>query len=141
MGESHSSTFPENDASAPGLRKAQVPGVALSSPVRRVSSLLLVLTPLAACQSVATTTPSYEPALSQTAHDEEIERFAQLTDGVAFDDLQLVRSRIDRLGTQHLRVQQSISGVPVWGGEAILHVRKGGDVAVTDALVRDIRVS
>ena len=42
-------------------------------------------------------------------------------------------------GVQHVFYQQMAGGVPVWGGELILHLDPGGDlVEVTDALVRRI---
>lgn len=46
---------------------------------------------------------------------------------------------IDELSMPHTRVQQTVRGVPVLGGEAIVHLRPDGSLfAVTDALVRGI---
>ncbi|KFE62714.1 M4 family metallopeptidase [Hyalangium minutum] len=51
------------------------------------------------------------------------------------------RGLVDTLGKGHERVQQTLNGIPVFGGEAILHLDKNGAVeAVTDRLERDLKV-
>ena len=69
----------------------------------------------------------------------EIERHLE---GSAIDarrDLVVSRVLIDDLAMAHTRVQQLHAGVPVLGGEAIVHLRRDGTLfAVTDALVRDL---
>jgi Zn-dependent metalloprotease len=49
--------------------------------------------------------------------------------------------QIDELGMAHTRVMQTQGGVPVWGGEAIVHLTPAGQVAgVTDTLVQNVSV-
>jgi Zn-dependent metalloprotease len=57
--------------------------------------------------------------------------------GLALDaDLQEKALALDRLGMAHRRLQQTYRGVPVLGGEAIVHLGSDGVVRrVTDALV------
>ena len=46
------------------------------------------------------------------------------------------RADVDELGMTHIRVQQEVNGVPVWGGEAILHIDVDGRLGQhTDQLV------
>lgn len=48
---------------------------------------------------------------------------------------------VDDLSTAHVRVTQTVDGVPVFGGEAIVHLLPNGLVStLTDQLVRDIAV-
>ena len=56
------------------------------------------------------------------------------------DALETRRIDIDELGMAHLRMDQVENGVPVFGGQAILHVLPSGEVdSITDGLVRDVR--
>jgi vibriolysin len=56
-------------------------------------------------------------------------------------DVVFKRGLVDTLGKGHERVQQTINGIPVFGGEAILHLDKNGAVeSITDKLERDIKV-
>ncbi|HEX9082669.1 MAG TPA: M4 family metallopeptidase [Holophagaceae bacterium] len=50
-------------------------------------------------------------------------------------------SHQDSLGEDHVRLQQTYRGLPVFGGEAIVHFRNGGARDVTDALVRGLSLS
>ncbi len=47
----------------------------------------------------------------------------------------------DELGEDHIRLDQFVQGVKVFGGEAILHMRDGEVRDTTDALVRDVRLN
>ena len=47
----------------------------------------------------------------------------------------------DELGEDHIRLDQFVQGVKVFGGEAILHMRNGEVRDTTDALVRDVRLN
>lgn len=59
----------------------------------------------------------------------------------ASDDFVLKDEMRDELGQVHVRLQQTHRGLPVWGGQAIVHVVPAGDAPpMTDALVRGIRV-
>jgi Zn-dependent metalloprotease len=70
----------------------------------------------------------------------------QLTDHVAgigleAADFTLMRTHVDPLGVAHARFQQQLDGVPVFGGEAIVHLGEDGRPAgITDDLVRDVFV-
>jgi Zn-dependent metalloprotease len=57
-------------------------------------------------------------------------------------DLRLVRAFTDELDLTHARFQQTIGGVPVFGGEGIVHLRRDRSIAaVTNAFVTDAAVS
>jgi len=48
------------------------------------------------------------------------------------------RADVDELGMTHIRVQQEMNGVPVWGGEAILHIDVDGRMGQhTDKLIHE----
>ena len=47
----------------------------------------------------------------------------------------------DELGENHIRMDQFVQGVKVFGGEAIIHMRNGEVRDTTDALVRDVRLN
>lgn len=58
------------------------------------------------------------------------------------DDLQISRIQIDNLAMAHTRLRQTYNGVPVFGGEAIVHLKPDGSVsAFTDSLVENINVA
>ena len=57
-------------------------------------------------------------------------------------DLQVTQVTIDELSMAHVRVQQYFRGVPVFGGEAIVHLQPDGRLSTeTDALQRFVRVN
>jgi Zn-dependent metalloprotease len=57
--------------------------------------------------------------------------------GVAEIDVRQVE--LDWLGMAHVRLDQMADGVPVFGGQAIVHLHPSGEVAsVTDGLVKDV---
>ena len=59
----------------------------------------------------------------------------------AVDGLRVLRSTIDEEGIAHTRVQQMVGSVPVWHGEAIVHLFDDGEVfAVTDSLIERVAV-
>ena len=56
-------------------------------------------------------------------------------------DLRVTRTSTDGLGMTHIRVQQEVDGIPVEGGEAIVHLDDQGDVAsLTLKPVEDLNV-
>jgi Zn-dependent metalloprotease len=58
------------------------------------------------------------------------------------DSLVVTRADVDERSRAHTRVQQYFRGIPVFGGEAIVHLREDGEVeAVTDALVPSVAVN
>ena len=57
------------------------------------------------------------------------------------DDYVVKRVEIDELGMAHTHVQQRINGVPVWEGEAIVHLAPDGTMSnMTEALKETIAV-
>jgi thermolysin len=55
------------------------------------------------------------------------------------DDFVVQRVEIDELKMAHTRFRQMINGVPVWEGEAIVHLKSDGDVStITDDLRANI---
>jgi Zn-dependent metalloprotease len=52
-------------------------------------------------------------------------------------DLRVEHVHVDELSMAHTRVRQTLGGVPVFGGEAIVHLRRDGSLfALTDGLLR-----
>lgn len=58
------------------------------------------------------------------------------------DALRTTRVKLDDLGMAHTRVQQLVNGVPVFGGEAIVHLDERGKLfGVTDDLLANVQVN
>lgn len=58
------------------------------------------------------------------------------------DDFQVMKVEIDDLRMAHTRVRQTVAGIPVWEGEAIVHLRPNGELSViTDDLKEAVTVS
>ncbi|MBP7375365.1 MAG: M4 family metallopeptidase [Pyrinomonadaceae bacterium] len=58
------------------------------------------------------------------------------------DEFEIQKVEIDELRMAHTRVRQTVGGVPVWGGEAIVHLKSDGTLAtVTDDLRENISVN
>ena len=58
------------------------------------------------------------------------------------DDYNVKRVEIDDLKMAHTHVQQSIGGVPVWEGEAIVHLKSDGELSlITDDLKENISIN
>lgn len=56
-------------------------------------------------------------------------------------ELRATLAETDELGITHVRVQQTVNGVPVFGGEAIVHIDEAtGEHHVTDAVEVDLDV-
>lgn len=73
------------------------------------------------------------------AADQILAANPKFTDGV--DALEAVRTKVDDRGLAHVRYQQLHEGVPVFGGEAIVHTDAAGVLfRLTDTLVRDLDV-
>jgi hypothetical protein len=57
------------------------------------------------------------------------------------DDLKVKKVHVDKGAKAHVRVQQTVEGVPVWGGEAAVHLNSDGSLfAITDNLKPNISV-
>lgn len=90
--------------------------------------------------------------LFNTGSDDELETAKQISLGILRDralqraignpdEFEVKRVEIDDLKMAHTRVQQKVGGVPVWEGEAIVHLRPDGSLSeVTDALKDTIAV-
>ena len=58
------------------------------------------------------------------------------------DEFQVQKVEIDNLKMAHTRVRQTVAGVPVWEGEAIVHLNELGELStVTDNLKEGIAVN
>ena len=58
------------------------------------------------------------------------------------EDFDVKRVEIDELKMAHTHVQQKISGVPVWEGEAIVHLKSDGELSlITDDLKESVAVN
>jgi len=58
------------------------------------------------------------------------------------DDFNVKRVEIDGLKMAHTHVQQTIGGVPVWEGEAIVHLKSDGDLSlITDELKEGVAIN
>lgn len=114
----------------------------------RLSALVL----LAACAPQNDLNPVAEDTLFATGSDDELDLAVDLAapevDALAQKaqlggrgDMTLARVRVDELGMAHVRVQQTLDGVPVFGGEAIVHLGPDGAAREsTNALVPDVEV-
>ncbi|MEW6735758.1 MAG: M4 family metallopeptidase [Acidobacteriota bacterium] len=60
----------------------------------------------------------------------------------SIEDLKVQRVEIDDLEMAHTRVQQTYKGIPIFGGEAIVHLNSDGSLfTITNALVSGINVN
>jgi Zn-dependent metalloprotease len=58
------------------------------------------------------------------------------------DEFQVSKVEIDSLKMAHTKVQQFVGGIPVWEGEAIVHLKADGSLStVTDALQERVAVN
>ena len=62
--------------------------------------------------------------------------------GLGVGDVSVHRVLIDEVGQAHVRVGQRIGGIPVFEGEAIVHIgADGGFDSMTDKTLRDVKVN
>ena len=58
------------------------------------------------------------------------------------NDFEVQKVEIDELKMAHTRVRQVFDGVPVWEGEAIVHLQPDGELStITDDLKENISVN
>jgi thermolysin len=58
------------------------------------------------------------------------------------DEYRVTKVFVDELNMGHTRVQQTVNGVPVWGGEAIVHLKGDATLStITDNLVENLQVN
>jgi len=105
--------------------------------------------------AIAVTAPSAADAgkvMFRTGSDEELKQALQISRdvlsarlqpmGIDPNDLEVKRSFVDDLQMAHTHLQQTLGGVPVFGGEAIVHLSSSGKLfAVTDSLLRNVNVN
>ncbi|MDP2308767.1 MAG: M4 family metallopeptidase [Pseudomonadota bacterium] len=113
----------------------------------RSSALLLALVGCAASDEGAPVASDYRFDADDAASLEDAESLAW--DAVESGDKVLagvssfttMRVGVDSVGMAHVRLQQDVDGIPVFGGEAIIHLDAAGAyVGVTDDMVRDLDV-
>ena len=81
-----------------------------------------------------------DPASVQLAEQLTWQHLARLEPGLA-DSLLIRKVEIDQQGNAFTRLTQTVSGIPVFGAEAIVKLTPSGDYDGTvDKLVRDLRV-
>lgn len=88
-----------------------------------------------------------------TGSQDELETAKQISLGIlrdraatraigVVDEYEVKRVEIDDLKMAHTRVQQKVNGIPVWEGEAIVHLKADGTLSdITDALKDGIAVN
>ena len=110
----------------------------------------------AALHQVPDQKPSDDPAVSTDkgvfdASDPEAAKLAtDLAEGwlssvdnpemAGVQDFELKEPEIDHLGQAHVRVQQTEDGVPVFGGEGIVHIHPDGGITFTNAMLPDFQL-
>lgn len=125
-----------------------MPGLRMTA---ALPSALLLLLAACAVETPEASDPQFSPGFS-AGTDAELSLIEDVATDVLFaadgaaslkgvTELRFTRLRADDEGIAHARARQLHEGVPVWGGEAIVHLRDDGSTfAVTDDLVAGIRV-
>ena len=119
--------------------------------LRRASVLLAVLLPLASCATDPASTNDPDEPRFEVGSIDSVERAKSLSLEVlrtnrlgameSVDNVQLAGVIIDHLGMAHTRVQQTVEGVPVFGGQAIVHLESDGALrSITDGFVRGVQI-
>lgn len=108
-----------------------------SPALARVSGLLKTFV----VGGVSAAAPQLDRATVQQKGLEHLARYAQEKGYANIREARVSNVEVDELGMGHTRVQQMVNGVPVWGGEAIVHVKSDGSLfTVTDSLRKDLKV-
>jgi len=95
---------------------------------------------LAATLQVSSVTPPQLEAIRVLAEKRLAAKVSE--HGLEAGALTITQSNVDQTAIVHVRVRQSHRGIPVFGGEAILHYRANGELfGETDNLVSQIRVN
>ena len=124
-------------------------------PTFRLSALLFggALLALSGCSTDSAPTPDADEVLFQDGSDDELvlaedlayEHLFSAADGPALGrgitEFRTLKVSVDPVGMAHAKVQQLYRGVPVWGGEAIVHLTRNGKLAhMTDALLSGLQL-
>jgi len=110
----------------------------------------------AALHQVPDQKPSDDPAVStdkgvfDASDPEAVKLASDLAEGwlssvdnpemAGVQDFDLKTPEIDHLGMAHVRVQQTEDGVPVFGGEGIVHIHPDGSITFTNAMLPDFQI-
>jgi Zn-dependent metalloprotease len=95
---------------------------------------------LAATLQVSTVTPQQLETIRALAEKRIAVKVSE--HGLEAGALTITGSSVDRTSIVHVRVRQSHRGIPVFGGEAILHYRANGELfGETDDLVSQLKVN
>lgn len=118
--------------------------------ISRVASILPMLVLLAGCATTEESEQKSGESIFAGNDQESMQLAAELALSEALDrpglfegvgDMSVMRVFIDEEGLAHARMGQSINGVSVFEGEAIVHLGKDGMFDnVTDHFVRDVNV-
>lgn len=113
-------------------------------PLRFLSAFLVVSTicmpRLAATLQVSAVTPQQLETIRALAEKRLAAKVSE--HGLEAGALAISGSSVDQASIVHVRVRQSHRGLPVFGGEAILHYRANGELfGETDDLVSQIKVN
>jgi Zn-dependent metalloprotease len=84
---------------------------------------------------------------------DELEKAKQISLGIlrnraaqsfvgSVDDFEVQKVEIDELKMAHTRVRQTVGKIPVWEGEAIVHLKEDGELSdITDELKENLAVN
>lgn len=121
--------------------------------MKKLIGILTVITVALGVFGIITKRAEANKALFNTGSQDERENAKQISLGVLrdrsmqraignIDEYEVKRVEIDELGMAHTHVKQKIGGVPVWEGEAIVHLKGDGSLSdVTDSLKESIDVN
>ena len=120
--------------------------------MKKLIGILTVITVALCVFGIVTKRADANRALFNTGSQDERELAKQISLGVLrdraaqrtignIDEYEVIRVEIDSLGMAHTHVKQRIGGVPVWEGEAIVHLKGDGSLSnVTDSLIESVAV-
>jgi Zn-dependent metalloprotease len=120
--------------------------------VKKLFGILAVLAAVLFVFGIVSQQTGASRNIFNSGSDDELETAKQISLGILRDralqravgnpdEFEVKRVEIDGLKMAHTRVQQKVGGVPVWEGEAIVHLRSDGSLfEVTDALKETIAV-
>ncbi|MGB7203219.1 MAG: M4 family metallopeptidase [Pyrinomonadaceae bacterium] len=121
--------------------------------MKKLIGILTVITVALCVFGIVTKRAEANKALFVTGSQDERELAKQISLGVLrdraaqraignIDEYEVKRVEIDELGMAHTHVGQRIGGVPVWEGEAIVHLKGDGSVSdVTDDLKESVAIN
>ena len=121
--------------------------------MKKILALLTVIIGVLIVFGVVSQKAGAGRAVFSTGSQDELETAKQVSFGILrdraaqriignADDFTVKSVQIDELKMAHTRVQQTIGGVPVWGGEAIVHLKADGSLfAITDDLRESISIN